>query len=80
MNIIDNGIQIVFKVIAPDEKVYIVMGEVSGYDRLSGIYTIKDQNGTLHQRAVNKIWYELEVAQKTTDSGTFNLILKSNLN
>ena len=80
MKIIDTGTQVVFKVIAPDEEVYIVIGEVSGYDGLSGIYTIKAQNGNSHQRAVNKIWCELEVEQKTADSGTFNLISKNNLN
>ena len=80
MKIIGNGTQVVFKVVAPDEKIYVVAGEICNYEELSGIYTIKDQNGNFHQRAVNKIWHELEVAQKTPDSGTFNLISKNNLN
>jgi hypothetical protein len=80
MKPIDNGTIIVFKVVAPDEKIYIVWGEISAYDELSGVYTITDQNGKLHQRAINKIWYDLPIAQKTSDSGTFNLISKNNFN
>lgn len=80
MNIIENGTTVVIKVLAPNESVYLIFGEISDYNTLSGIYTIKDQNGIFYPRAINKIWYELEIAQKTKDSGTFTLISKNNLN
>ena len=68
---INIGEKIVFKTVAFDERILIVPGEIVYYDGLSGFYTIKDQNGILHYRAINKIWYDLEIAQKTIDSGIF---------
>jgi hypothetical protein len=68
------GEKIVFKVVAFDAKIVVVSGVIVYYDGLSGIYTIKDQNGILHYRAINKIWKNVARAQKTLDSGTLDFV------
>lgn len=71
---IEIGKAIVFKAEALDKKTYVVSGEIVNYDKLSGVYTVKDQNGILYYRAINKIWYDIVIAQNTKDSGTFSFI------
>ena len=68
------GEKICFKVVAFDGQILVVSGEIVYYDALTGFYTIKDQNGILHYRAINKIWFDIVIAQKSLESGTLTFL------
>jgi hypothetical protein len=71
---IEIGKKVVFKVVAPDNNFEVVSGTIIYYDGLTGIYGIKDKLNIVHYRAINKIWFDFEIARNTTDSGTIKIL------
>jgi hypothetical protein len=65
---IEIGKRVVFKVATPDNGSRVVSGTIIHYDGLTGIYGIKDKQNTVHYRAINKIWFDFEIARNTVDS------------
>jgi len=74
MEIIKNGTNIVFKIKLPNEQILVVQGKIIDYNEFTGIFTIEDKDNKKHLRGINKIWFDIVIAQKTENSGNFKLI------